>query len=38
MLPWLQNIDIGQVFELDGDSVNLAAELACSGGGCEIAM
>lgn len=38
MLPWLENIDISQVFELDGESINLAAELACSGGSCEIVM
>lgn len=36
MLPLLQGIDIGKVFEDDGSSVDLAAELACAGGGCEI--
>lgn len=36
MLPLLEGIDISKVFESDGSSVDLAAELACSGGGCEI--
>ena len=38
MLPSLQNIDISQVFEEDGASINLKAELACGGGACEITM
>jgi hypothetical protein len=36
MLPWLDSIDIGKVFEEDGSSINLAAEPACSGGSCEL--
>jgi ribonucleoside-diphosphate reductase alpha chain len=36
LLPFLKNIDISQVYEADGRSVDLAAELACSGGACEI--
>lgn len=36
LLPYLEGIDIGKVFEDNGNSVNLAAELACSGGGCEV--
>lgn len=36
MLPMLNGIDIGQVFEDSGSSINLKAELACSGGACEI--
>jgi ribonucleoside-triphosphate reductase len=36
MLPLLAGIDIGKVFEDSGESINLAAELACSGGACEI--
>lgn len=36
MLPMLKNIDIGQVYEDNGNSVNLSAELACSGGSCEL--
>lgn len=36
MLPLLEGIDISKVFEEDGSSVDLAAELACAGGGCEI--
>ncbi len=35
MLPWLDNIDISKVYE-DNNNVNLAAELACAGGVCEI--
>lgn len=38
MLPWLASVDISKVFEDNGDSINLASELACSGGSCEIAM
>ena len=36
MLPMLKAVDIGKVFELDGSSIDLSAELACAGGGCEI--
>lgn len=36
MLPWLKDVDIGKVFEENGNSVDLAAELACAGGSCEI--
>lgn len=36
MLPMLEGVNIGDVFENDGGSINLAAELACAGGGCEI--
>lgn len=36
MLPLLKGVDISKVFEEDGSSVDLAAELACAGGGCEI--
>lgn len=36
MLPWLQDIDISKVFEEDGNSINLASELACAGGSCEL--
>lgn len=36
MLPYLKNIDISQVYETDGRAVDLAAELACAGGACEI--
>jgi ribonucleoside-triphosphate reductase len=37
MLPMLQGIDIGKVFEVDGNSIDLKAELACSGAdGCAI--
>jgi len=36
MLPMLAAVDIGKVFELDGSSIDLSAELACSGGACEI--
>lgn len=36
MLPALEAINIDEVFEEDGTSVNLAAELACAGGVCEI--
>jgi hypothetical protein len=37
MLPLLEGIDISQVFEENGVSINLKAELACAGGACEIA-
>ncbi len=36
MLPLLEGIDISKVFEEDGTSVNLASELACAGGSCEL--
>lgn len=38
MLPLLQGIDIGQVFEVDGSGVDLKAEAACAGGVCELTM
>lgn len=38
MLPSLEGIDISQVFEENGVSIDLKAELACAGGACEIAM
>ena len=38
MLPMLADIDISKVFEEDGSSVDLAAELACAGGTCEISF
>lgn len=36
MLPWLASVDISKVFEDDGKAIDLASELACSGGSCEI--
>jgi len=36
LLPFLDSIDINNVFELDGSNVNLSAELACAGGVCEL--
>jgi ribonucleoside-diphosphate reductase alpha chain len=36
MLPLLAAVDISKVFEQDGNSIDLAAELACAGGACEI--
>lgn len=36
MLPLLQGIDISQVFEDNGDAVNLKGELACAGGLCSL--
>lgn len=36
MLPHLEGIDIGQVFEDSGEHVNLVAEAACAGGQCEL--
>lgn len=36
MLPLLAQVDISKVFENDGTSIDLAAELACAGGACEI--
>ena len=32
LLPFLDSIDINNVYEVDGSSVNLSAELACAGG------
>ncbi len=36
MLPWLNDVDISKVFEENGNSIDLASELACSGGSCEL--
>ena len=36
LLPLLAAVDISKVFENDGKAIDLAAELACAGGGCEI--
>lgn len=36
MLPLLESVDISKVFELDGNAIDLASELACAGGACEI--
>ncbi len=36
LLPLLEGIDIGKVFEENGNSIDLKAELACSGGSCEL--
>ena len=36
MLPMLEAVDISKVYEADGTAIDLAAELACAGGGCEI--
>lgn len=36
LLPHLEKIDIARVFEIDGAEINLAGELACAGGACEI--
>lgn len=36
MLPYLKGININDVQEMNGDDIDLAAELACSGGMCEI--
>lgn len=36
MLPLLEGIDIDQVFEVNGDGVDLQAEAACAGGVCEM--
>lgn len=38
MVPHLNGIDIGQVMESNGDGVDLAAEVACAGGACEISF
>lgn len=36
LLPHLEAIDINSVFEEDGKSIDLAGELACAGGSCEV--
>src|SRR5699024_6779372 len=36
LLPFLSGINVDLVKELDGSGVDLSAELACSGGLCEI--
>ena len=36
LLPLLERIDISQVKEADGSSIDLAGEAACAGGVCEI--
>lgn len=36
LLPYLKNIDISQVFEYEAPDIDLKAELACSGGACEL--
>ena len=36
LLPYLESIDISQVKESNGNNVDLQAELACSGGNCEV--
>lgn len=36
MLPHLEAINIDEVFEQDGKAINLAGELACAGGFCEV--
>lgn len=38
MLPLLKKIDISQVLEEDGSAIDLAGELACAGGACEISF
>lgn len=38
LLPHLHGIDINQVFENNGDGVDLAAEAACAGGVCELSL
>lgn len=37
LLVHLNNINIDEVFEQDGKAINLAGELACQGGFCELA-
>jgi ribonucleoside-triphosphate reductase len=37
LLPHLEAINIDEVFEVNGNGVNLSAELACAGGFCEVA-
>jgi ribonucleoside-diphosphate reductase alpha chain len=36
MLPLLEGINIAEVFESNGEAINLSNELACAGGSCEI--
>lgn len=36
LLPHLEAINIDEVFERDGKAINLAGELACAGGFCEL--
>ena len=36
MLPLLEGIDIGKVYEEDGSGVSLQSEVACAGGVCEL--
>jgi hypothetical protein len=36
LLPHLALIDISKVFEEDGHAIDLAGEIACSGGQCEL--
>lgn len=36
LLPYLKNINIGEVFEYDAPDIDLKAELACAGGSCEL--
>ena len=36
MLPLLESLDISQVYEANGTSINLSSEIACGGGGCDI--
>lgn len=36
LLPLLKGINIGEVFEHNGEAINLSNELACAGGSCEI--
>ncbi len=38
MLPLLKKIDISQVVEEDGSAIDLAGELACAGGQCEVSF
>lgn len=38
LLPHLQGINIDQVFEANGDGVDLQSEAACAGGVCELQM
>jgi hypothetical protein len=37
MLPALQAINLDSVYEEDGTTINLAAEVACQSGFCEVA-
>lgn len=36
LLPFMQNIDISQVYESDGKAVSFQTELACAGGVCSL--